>query len=170
MLIAFSPAAMLYGVPPTDAMFATLGLGAACLLVGSGLRPWVAGGLALAVASFFSWALLALGAFAAVVRLLRGGLRSAFGMALVAGAVLVGFYPRSTRSPASTRSASVRAAGDAYDLGISNARPYALLAVRLAGRLRRRARAPDGVVRGARARQRASGRGRRSRLSCSSQC
>ncbi len=125
MLVAFSPAALLYGVLTTDAMFATLGLLAAWLLVGSGLGSWVAGGIALAVASFFSWALLAIGTFAAVVRLLRGGLRSAIGMALVAGAVLVGFYLALYALSGFDPLGSVRSAGDAYALGISNARPYA---------------------------------------------
>ncbi|MFN8111591.1 MAG: hypothetical protein U0R51_00175 [Solirubrobacterales bacterium] len=124
MLIAFSPAALLYGVLSTDAVFATLGLVAASLLVGSGLGSWIAGALAFAFASFFSWALLAIGAFAAVVRLLRGGIRSAVGMALVAGVVLVGFYLALYALTGFDPIGSVRAAGDAYSLGIANARPY----------------------------------------------
>jgi hypothetical protein len=124
MLIAFSPAALLYGVLSTDAAFATLGLVAACLLVGSGVGSWIAGALALALASFFSWALLAVGAFAAVVRLLRGGVRSAIGMALVAAVVLVGFYLALYGLTGFDPIGSVRAAGDAYSLGIANARPY----------------------------------------------
>lgn len=124
MLIAFSPGALLYGVLSTDAMFATFGLVVACLLVGSGVGSWVAGAVALAVASFFSWALLAIGAFAAVVRFLRGGIGSAVGMALVAGAVLVGFYLALYGLTGFDPIGSVRAAGDAYSLGIANARPY----------------------------------------------
>jgi hypothetical protein len=124
MLIALSPAALLYGVLSTDAMFATLGLLAACLLVGSGAGSWIAGALALALASFFSWALLAIGAFAAVVRFLRGGLGSAIGMALVAGAVLLGSYLALYALTGFDPLGSLRAAGDAYSLGIANARPY----------------------------------------------
>ena len=124
MLIAFSPAALLYGVLSTDAMFATLGLIAACLLVGSGFISWAGGALALAVASFFSWALLAIGAFAAVVQLLTRGLRSALGMAIVAGLGLAGFYLALYAATGFDPFGSIRAAGDAYDLGISNARPY----------------------------------------------
>ncbi len=124
MLIAFSPAALLYGVLSTDAMFATLGLVAACLLVGSGYLSWLAGSVALAVASFFSWALLAIGAFAAIFQLLRRGVGSAFGMALVAGGVLVAFYLALYGAYGFDPIGSVRAAGEAYDLGISNARPY----------------------------------------------
>jgi hypothetical protein len=84
----------------------------------------IAGALALAFASFFSWALLAIGAFAAVVRLLRGGVRSAIGMALVTAVVLVGFYLALYGLTGFDPVGSVRAAGDAYSLGIANARPY----------------------------------------------
>jgi len=124
LLIAFSPAALLYGVLSTDAMFATFGLAAACLLVGAGLRDWIGGAIALAVASFFSWALLAVGAFAAVVQLLRRGLRSAVAMAAVAALVVIALYLVLFAATGFDPIGSVRAAGDAYDLGISNARPY----------------------------------------------
>jgi len=124
LLIALSPAAMLYGVTSTDALYATLGLGALCLLAGSQLLPRVLGGLALAVASFFSWALLALGAFAAVVVALREGPRSAIVLSLVVGVALVAFYGVLHAAFGFDPIGAVRAAGDAYDLGISNARPY----------------------------------------------
>ncbi len=111
ILIAFSPAALLYGVLSTDAMFATLGLVAACLLVGSGVGSWLLGAAALAVASFFSWALLAIGAFAAVFQLLRRGPRSAVAMALVAGVVIVAAYAALFGATGFDPIGSVRAAG-----------------------------------------------------------
>ena len=124
ILIALSPAALLYGVLTTDALFATLGVAAACLLVGSGLLSWLAGAVALAAASFFSWALLAVGAFAAVFQLLRRGLGSAIGMSAVAAAVLVASYAILHASTGFDPIGSIEAAGQAYDLGIANARPY----------------------------------------------
>ena len=124
LLIAFSPAALLYGVVSTDAMFVTLGLAAACLLVGSGVLSRILGGLALAVASFFSWALLALGAFSALVVLQRDGLRSALWMSAIAGAALVAFYGALYTATGFDPLGAVRSASEAYDLGISNARPY----------------------------------------------
>jgi len=124
LLVAFSPSALLYGVVSTDAMFATLGLAAACLLVGSGVLSRILGGLALAVASFFSWALLALGAFSALVVLLREGLRPAFSMAAIAGAALIAFYGALYAASGFDPLGTVRSASEAYDLGISNARPY----------------------------------------------
>jgi methylthioxylose transferase len=124
MLIAFSPASLLYGVLSTDAMFATLGLAAACLLVGRGAWNWLGGSLALALASFLSWALLAIGAFAGVFQLLRRGLWPALAMAAIAGAVLIVAYALLFAATGFDPIGSVRSAGDAYALGIANARPY----------------------------------------------
>ena len=156
LLIAFSPAAMLYGVVSTDAMFATLGLAAACLLLGSGVRRRILGGLALAVASFFSWALLALGAFAALVVLRGTACGRRCGCRRSRASALLAFY-------------GVLYAATGFDpigavaLGERGLRsrhlerpPLPLLAVRLAGRLRRRPRAADRLVRGAGARAPAS--------------
>lgn len=124
MLIAFSPAALLYGVLSTDALFVTLALLGACGLVGPGAGSWLAGAIALAVASFFSWALLAIGAFAAAVQLLVRGARSAIAMALVVAAVLACAYLALWAATGFDPIGSIRAAGDAYELGIANARPY----------------------------------------------
>ena len=124
LLVAFSPAALLYGVLSTDALFATLGLAAACLLVGSGVGSWLAGAVALAVASFFSWALLAVWAFAAVVQLLIRGRRPAIAMAAAVAIVLAGSYLALYAATGFDPLGSVSAAGDAYALGIANARPY----------------------------------------------
>jgi hypothetical protein len=65
-----------------------------------------------------------MGAFAAIVVWLREGLRRAIGLAiLVAAALLIGYgvlYAVTGFDPIG----AIRAAGEAYDLGISNARPY----------------------------------------------
>ena len=124
MLLAFSPAAMLYGVVSTDAMYATLGLLAVFLLLGSGWGSRILGTAALAVASLFHWALLALGAFAALVTLLRAGLREAVAVSVLAGVVVLGFHGALHAATGFDPIGAIRAAGDAYDLGISNARPY----------------------------------------------
>ena len=124
MLLAFSPGAMLYGVSSTDAMYATLGVMATVLLLGSGRASRILGALALAFASFFNWALLAVGAFAAIVTLLRGGLRAGASLALIAGVVVAGFYALLHAASGFDPIGAIGAADDAYDLGISNARPY----------------------------------------------
>ena len=124
LLVAFSPSATLYGVVSTDAMFATFGLAAACLLLAPGVLSRVAGAIALAVASFFSWALLAIGAFVALVTWRRDGFAAAVRLGLLAGVVLAAFYGALYAAYGFDPLGAVRAAGEAYDLGISNARPY----------------------------------------------
>ncbi|MEO7198092.1 MAG: hypothetical protein ABIZ50_06425 [Solirubrobacterales bacterium] len=125
LLLALSPSALLYGVTSTDALFGTLAAAAACLLVGTGLLRRVAGALALALASAFSWALLAIGAFATIVVGLRRGARDAVRLALLIALALVAFYGALYATTGFDPLGSVRAANDAYDLGIANARPYA---------------------------------------------
>jgi hypothetical protein len=90
VLAALSPMLLLFGITSADAVFMAVGAGAAVLLVQQRPALRVAGCAALAVASFFSWALLAIGAWAAVVVLVREGWRR--GLVLAAGcglAVLV---------------------------------------------------------------------------------
>jgi hypothetical protein len=68
---------LLFGVTSTDYAYAALGLFAACLLVRRQRAAIALGGLAAAVASFFSWLLLALPFWAAIVVLQRDGWRRA---------------------------------------------------------------------------------------------
>jgi methylthioxylose transferase len=124
LLLAFSPAAMLYGVSSADALFATLGVLAALGLVAGGALSRLAGMVALAVGSFFSWALLAIGAWASVVVLSREGLRRALALALGAGAVLAAFYGGLWAVSGYDALGFLASAHEAYELGISNARPY----------------------------------------------
>jgi hypothetical protein len=124
LLVAFSPGAMLYGVVSTDAMYATLATAAACLLLSSGALARAAGAVALAVASFFSWALLAAGGFATVVAWRREGLRSAAALALITAVGVGGSYLLLHALTGFDPIGAIRAAGEAYDLGISNVRPY----------------------------------------------
>lgn len=124
LLVALSPGAMIYGATSPDAMFATLATAAVCLLVASGPIARAIGAATLVLASFFSWALLAGGAFAAIVLLLREGIGSALKTALMAGVLLFGAYITLHAATGFDPLGSIRAAGEAYDLGISNARPY----------------------------------------------
>lgn len=124
LLVAFSPAAMIYGVTSTDALFASLGMVAAVLLLGSGLASRIAGALALAFAALFSWALLAIGAFAFVVVSLRERLRDGIAMAALAAAALLGTMLALWGIWGFDPIGSLAAASDVYELGISNARPW----------------------------------------------
>lgn len=124
LLLAFSPAAMIYGVSSADALFMTLGLLAAVGLVagGAGSRAW--GALALAIASFFSWALLAIGAFATLLVAQREGLGRAALLAAAIAAALVAFYLGLYAASGYDPLGVLAAASEAYELGISNARPW----------------------------------------------
>jgi hypothetical protein len=125
LLVAFSPAMMIYGVASADALFATLGVAVAVPLVASGLAARAAGAAGLAVASFFSWALLAIGAFCAVVVALREGVRSAVKLAIGVAVALVVFYGLLYAATGYDPLGVLAAAHEAYELGISNARPWA---------------------------------------------
>jgi methylthioxylose transferase len=125
VLTAFSPALLLFGVTSVDYAFAALGMIAACLLVRDGWPALIAGSIAAAFASFFSWLLLGIPAWAAVVTLRRRGLTRAAALSLaVASAVVLlnaalfviyGYNPFTALS----------ATAGFYSHGIATIRPYA---------------------------------------------
>src|SRR6185312_11171494 len=86
ILTAFSPAMLLFGFTSADYAFAALGLVTACLLVREGPAALLMGSLAAACASFFSWLLLAIPAWVALVVWRRRGASAA---ARVCGAVAI---------------------------------------------------------------------------------
>jgi hypothetical protein len=124
VLTAFSPAMLLFGVTSVDYVFATLGLLAACLLVRDGWGWLIAGSIAAALASFFSWLLLGVPAWAAVVTLRRRGRTRAAVLCLSVGAALLllngALWVIYGYNPFSALSATARA----YSHGIASIRPY----------------------------------------------
>lgn len=123
LLLVFSPAAMIYGVASADALFATLGLLAAVPLVARGRSARVAGAVALAIASLFSWALLAVGAFAVAVAFLREGPRAALRLALLCGGALFATLALLHALTGFDPIGSLATTSDIYRLGISDLRP-----------------------------------------------
>jgi hypothetical protein len=121
VLAAFAPATTLYGVTSADAAFAALGAGTALLLLA---RP-LAGAAALAVASFFSYALLAIGAWAALVRLRDGGPRAALTLAAACAAALAAFYAALYALTGFELPAALDAADGVYRSSVARLRPYA---------------------------------------------
>ena len=121
LLAAFAPATTLYGVTSGDAAFAAIGAAAALLLLAS---PRVAGPLALAIASFFSYALLAMGAWAAIVRLARGGVREAATLAIACAVLLVAFYAALYALTGFELPSVVQATDEVYDNSVARLRPY----------------------------------------------
>jgi hypothetical protein len=124
LLAAFAPATMLYGVTAADILFATLGTLAALLLLSAPRVAATAGAAALAVGSFFSYALLAIGAWAALVRLDRGGLRVAVAVAAACGVALVLLYAGLYALVGFDMPGAIRRTADVYEVSVAQSRPY----------------------------------------------
>jgi hypothetical protein len=124
LLFVFVPTSLLYGATSADAMYVSFGLLAAVLLVSRRRAGLLAGALALAVASFFSYALLAVGAWAAILRWRREGLAAALRLALLCGAVLAGSYLVLDLLSGFNLVEVLRVTNDRYHDGIANVRPY----------------------------------------------
>jgi hypothetical protein len=124
LLLAFAPATLLFGATSADAVYELLGVLAAWALVCRPLALRLVGALALAVASLFAWSLLAVGAWAALLVLLRDGWRRALALAVLCGAVLVAFYALLHAATGFDPIGTLRATEQVYRLGIAQSRPY----------------------------------------------
>lgn len=128
LLYALAPSAVLFGATSADALYATLGLLVALGLLALRGRLRVIGAAAFAVASFFSWANLGLGALAAVVAARREGGRNALALAFACGAALVVGYALLHLATGYDPLGALRAAETVYHEGIASTRPYAFWA------------------------------------------
>jgi len=125
LLFVFSPAIMIYGVTSTDAFFVTLGLAASCALVArSEAARWLGAAL-LAIASFFSYSLLAVGAWAALVALVREGPVSAVRLGVQCAAALVALYAGLWALTGFDLFGALDSADLVYRIGVYYSRPYA---------------------------------------------
>ena len=135
LLYVFAPSAVLYGATSADALYATLALTAAIPLAlvagGRGQEAHARGGVltlgagALAVASFFSYANLAIGAWASLLAWQRGGARRALLIAMACGAGLALFYGALALATGYDPIGVLRATESVYRAGIASRRPYA---------------------------------------------
>jgi hypothetical protein len=130
LLYVFAPSAVLYGATSADALYATVALTAAIPLALaarpaalSGALP--AGAVALAAASFFSYANLAIGAWATVLAAQRAGLRRAARVAIACGVTLAAFYALLHLATGYDPIGVLRATESVYREGIAGRRPYA---------------------------------------------
>jgi methylthioxylose transferase len=121
LLLAFSPVVLLDGVTSFDYVFAALGTGAAALL----LTRRFAGAAALGVAALFSWALLGVAAWAALVVARRDGLRAAFGLAAACAIAVAALNTALAGAYGYDPVATLRATAAVYDHSIASTRPYA---------------------------------------------
>ncbi len=124
LLFVFVPTSLLYGATSADALYATLGVAAAALLVTGGGRALVPGAAVLAVSTFFSYALLGVAAWAGLVRWFREGFVSALRMGFVCAAVLVVFYLALDALTGFDVVTVVQATNERYREGIAHIRPY----------------------------------------------
>ncbi len=125
LLLALSPGVTMFGVTSADAVYMTLGvLAALALVAGPRLVGATVGALTLAAASFFAWSLLAVGAWAAVLRLRRDGLKSALVLAAGCGVGLVAFYAVLYAAYGFDPLGTLRGTEQVYRDGIARGRPY----------------------------------------------
>jgi methylthioxylose transferase len=125
LLTAFAPSLLLFGVTSADYFYAGLGLASACLLVRPRLGARIAGAAAAAGAAFFSWLLLALPAWAALVVWRREGWRSAARLALACAAALLVFNGALALWVGYDAIGTLRATGSVYRHSLASVRPYA---------------------------------------------
>jgi methylthioxylose transferase len=125
LLFVFVPTSLLYGATSADALFATLGVLAAVGLLAHRPANQVLGAIGLALASFFSYALLAVGAWAALVRWRREGVGTALRFAVMCGAVLIAAFVLLDLVTGFDLIAAIRATDARYREGIASRRPYA---------------------------------------------
>ena len=125
LLAAFAPASTLYGVTSADIAFAAIGAAAAVALLARTRVAATAGAAVLAIGSFFSYALLAIAAWAAVVRLQRDGLRTATVVAAACGVALVAVYALLYALTGFEIVDVVRTTEEVYANSVAQIRPYA---------------------------------------------
>ncbi|MBA3421055.1 MAG: hypothetical protein H0U12_04055 [Thermoleophilaceae bacterium] len=125
LLFVFAPNALVYGATAADALYATLGtLAALALVCRRRLARHLGGPAALAVATFFSYANLAVAAFGALVVWLREGWLAALKLAAAAAAGLVVFYLAMFAFLGFDVVGALAATEDVYRVSIARIRPY----------------------------------------------
>jgi hypothetical protein len=124
VLTAFAPSMLLFGVTSTDYAYAALGLLGACLLVRRRPGAVAAGSLAAAFASFFSWLLLAIPFWAAVVVLQRDGWRRAVMVCAATAAGWAAFNAVLAVAYGYNPFDALAATHHVYTHGFSTRRPY----------------------------------------------
>lgn len=125
LLYVFAPSAILYGATSADALFAALALAAGSALVARSAVARMLGPPVLALASFFSYANLAIGAFAAIVTLRRDGLRSAATLSIACALAILSMYALLHLVTGYDPIGAVRSAESVYREGVASQRPYA---------------------------------------------
>jgi hypothetical protein len=126
LLFVFAPSTLLYGASAADTLFAAMATLAAVALVARPARVRYLGGpAALAVATFFSYANLAVGAWAAIVVAMREGWRAALRLVLAAAAGVLALYLALYALTGFDVIGALVATHEVYRVSIARLRPYA---------------------------------------------
>ena len=125
LLCALSPAFVLFGVSSYDVVFAAIGALAACLLVARGPGWRLAGVVVFAIATLMSWALLAIGAWAAIVAWRREGWRAAIVLAVACGIAVLVLDGALALATGYDPIGALAATKQVYDNSLATRRPYA---------------------------------------------
>ena len=123
VLCTLSPVVVLFGFTSYDAVFAAFGTATAALLVARSPRRRAAGAAALAGSVFMSWALLAVGAWAAIVVWRREGVRTALALAATCGVALLAFNIILAAATGYDPVATLRSTEQVYRDSVSRQRP-----------------------------------------------
>ena len=124
LLCALSPALVLLGVSSYDVVFAAFGALAACLLVARGTWWRAAGLVVFALATLMSWALLAIGAWAAIVAWRREGWRAALVLAAACGVAVLVLNGALALATGYDPIGALAATKQVYDNSLATRRPY----------------------------------------------
>jgi hypothetical protein len=134
LLYVFAPSALLYGATSADALYASVALLAAVPLALVSRRPAArgakpvgpaaAGASAFALAGFFSYANLAVGAWAVLLAWQRAGLRRALALAAACGLALATSYAALHLATGYDPIGVLQATESVYREGIAGRRPY----------------------------------------------
>jgi hypothetical protein len=128
LLYVFAPSAILYGATSADTLYATVALAAAVPLAAAAGRPAPAatagGASAFALASFFSYANLAIGAWAGLLAWQRAGFRRAAAVAAACGGAVIAFYAALHLATGYDPIGVLEATETVYREGIASRRPY----------------------------------------------
>jgi hypothetical protein len=124
LLFVFVPTALLYGATSADSLFATLGLVAVLLMLSRRAGVVFLGAISLAIATFFSYALLAIAGWAGLVKWRRDGFASMLRLAALCAIVLVAFYAILAWTTGFDVTGAVEATHDRYYKGVAGIRPY----------------------------------------------
>ena len=124
LLCALSPVLVLFGVSSYDAVFAAIGALAACCLVARSVRWRIAGATALAAGTLMSWALLAVGAWAAIVVWRRDGTRHAIAVAAGCGVAVLALDGALALATGYDALGTLAATSQVYDNSLAAIRPY----------------------------------------------